>query len=100
MADQGLLTRQSQPACGSSTRNDQRARVHNIFAHMQGHRSGLQIRRAHMRELVFGAEALRLTSHVGNQFRALNAVGAGFVRLCPSLANSSGTNIFAPSNSR
>ena len=74
MADQLLLMRQPEPPCRSSAGNDQRLRVHLLFAQVQQKRPLAEIGAGEVGHAVFGAEPLRLFSHVLYQLRAQNTL--------------------------
>ena len=75
VANQSLLVRQSQPPSRSATGDDNRLRLHLVFAHLQAERTLAEVRSSHMRQLVFGAEAFGLTAHVSYQLGTLNPLG-------------------------
>src|SRR6202451_1353804 len=73
VSDQLLLVRESQPACRSATRDDQRASMNNFVADMEFEWILTQVNAGHVAVFIFCAEARRLLAHVLDQLWSLNA---------------------------
>ena len=66
VADERLLTRQSQPARRCSARNNEGPRLDSFFSNFQGEWSAAQVCASDMGQLILGAEPFRLPPHVRN----------------------------------
>src|ERR1700676_697170 len=75
VSDELLLVRQSEPARGSATGNDECTGVDDLMADMQLKRILAEIDAGHVAVFIFGAKARRLLAHVLDQLRPLNALG-------------------------
>ena len=75
VADERLLTGQSEPARAGARGDDQRARVHHLVAEVQFDRRLGQVRADQVTHLHLGAELLGLLAHVFDQLRSLHAIG-------------------------
>src|SRR5256714_6607250 len=73
VADERLLTRQSQPARRCSARNNEGPRLDSFFSNFQGEWSTAQVCASDMGQLILGAKPFRLAPHVRDQLGTLNS---------------------------
>src|SRR5437773_2588395 len=72
MTNQGLLARQSQPACRSAAGNNHSSRLNFFLPRLNRKRAAAQVSGGNMRQLVLRPKALGLASHIGDQLRSVN----------------------------